>query len=121
MLAHAAANPPPLPDTSLVAVVVAKKRGAVKTNFEDNNFVSATKFTGSQKGYVFTKGKLGLGYYKDDEAPVVATKDYFLFMAGVKVPRTVTHVRIRRVVECNSTNIRVCYLWCEIPLGSIPC
>ena len=43
------------------------KAGAVKTsNYEDNNnFVSATKFTGSKKGYVFTKGKLGLGYYKD--------------------------------------------------------
>jgi ribosome biogenesis protein UTP30 len=43
------------------------KAGAVKTsNNEDNtNFVSATKFTGSKKGYVFTKGKLGLGYYKD--------------------------------------------------------
>jgi ribosome biogenesis protein UTP30 len=43
------------------------KGDAVKTsNNEDNNiFVSATKFIGSKKGYVFTKGKLGLGYYKD--------------------------------------------------------
>lgn len=42
------------------------KAGAVKVNNEDsNNFVSATKFTGSKKGYVYTKGKLGLGYYKD--------------------------------------------------------
>jgi ribosome biogenesis protein UTP30 len=43
------------------------KGDAVKTsnNEDSNNFVSATKFTGSKKGYVFTKGKLGLGYYKD--------------------------------------------------------
>ena len=47
------------------------KAGGVKTTTnEDNNFVSATKFTGSKKGYVFTKGKLGLGYYKD-VVPVV--------------------------------------------------
>jgi hypothetical protein len=43
------------------------KAGLVKTsnNEDNNNFVSATKFIGSKKGYVFTKGKLGLGYYKD--------------------------------------------------------
>jgi len=32
---------------------------------EDANFIPSKKFTGSKKGYVFKKSKLGLGYHRD--------------------------------------------------------
>jgi hypothetical protein len=39
----------------------------------------------------------------------------------VKVPRTVTHVRIPCLAKCNCTNLRYCYLWCrENQPGMIP-
>jgi ribosome biogenesis protein UTP30 len=36
----------------------------------EGNFIASKKFVGSKNGYIFTKGKSGLGYYKDVK-PVV--------------------------------------------------
>ena len=36
-----------------------------KTDLLEENFIPSKKFVGAKKGFVFTKGKKGLGYYKD--------------------------------------------------------
>ncbi len=41
-----------------------------KTDSLEENFIASKKFVGAKKGFVFTKGKKGLGYYKDNK-PVV--------------------------------------------------
>jgi ribosome biogenesis protein UTP30 len=41
-----------------------------KTDSLEENFIPSKKFVGAKKGFVFTKGKQGLGYYKDIK-PVV--------------------------------------------------
>jgi ribosome biogenesis protein UTP30 len=41
-----------------------------KTDSLEENFIPSKKFVGAKKGFVFTKGKKGLGYYKDIK-PVV--------------------------------------------------
>ena len=41
-----------------------------KTDSPEGDFIPSKKFVGAKKGFVFTKGKKGLGYYKDVK-PVV--------------------------------------------------
>ena len=43
-------------------IVPPKKR---KKETTTSNFIPKQKFTGHKHGYVFKKGNLGLGYYKD--------------------------------------------------------
>jgi len=47
-----------------------KSTTKAKTDSLEGDFVASKKFVGSKKGFVFTKGKKGLGYYKDVK-PVV--------------------------------------------------
>lgn len=47
-----------------------KSTKKAKTDSLEGEFVASKKFVGSKKGFVFTKGKTGLGYYKDVQ-PVV--------------------------------------------------
>jgi ribosome biogenesis protein UTP30 len=47
-----------------------KSTTKTKTDSLEGDFVASKKFVGSKKGFVFTKGKQGLGYYKDIK-PVV--------------------------------------------------
>lgn len=50
-----------------------KEANTKKTSKMDSleeNFIPSKKFVGAKKGFVFTKGKKGLGYYKDNK-PVV--------------------------------------------------
>ena len=48
----------------------AKKSKKTKSDSVEGDFIACKKFKGSKNGFVFTKGKKGLGYYKDDK-PVV--------------------------------------------------
>ena len=63
-----------------------------KANLEDNkaeenlDFIAAKKFKGSKKGYIFAKGKNGLGYYLD-EKPVVDKAKLQAMMRSAKQSR----------------------------------
>lgn len=47
-----------------------KSTKKAKTDSLEGDFVAKKKFVGAKKGYIFTKGKNGLGYYKDNK-PVI--------------------------------------------------
>ena len=47
-----------------------KKTGFFGSIFGKKNFISAKKFNGEKKGYVFKTGNQGLGYYKNNGGPV---------------------------------------------------
>ena len=47
-----------------------KSAKKAKTDSLEGDFIAKKKFVGAKKGYVFTKGKNGLGYYKDNK-PVI--------------------------------------------------
>jgi len=51
---------------------VKKTPKSTKKASVEGDFVASKKFVGAKKGFVFTKGKKGLGYYKDKK-PVVDT------------------------------------------------
>eukprot|EP00984_Skeletonema_dohrnii_P014999 scaffold6421_cov99-Skeletonema_dohrnii-CCMP3373.AAC.2 len=47
-----------------------KSTKKAKTDSLEGDFVASKKFVGAKKGFVFTKGKKGLGYYKDKKSVV---------------------------------------------------
>lgn len=59
-------------DENAAVTKTPKSTKKAKTDSLEGDFVAKKKFVGAKKGYVFTKGKKGLGYYKDDK-PVIDT------------------------------------------------
>jgi ribosome biogenesis protein UTP30 len=70
------------------------KKNKIDDSVADNvDFVPATKYTESKKGYVFKKGSKGLGYYMDTK-PVVNKQAMDALRRSIKSPRGSSKPRI---------------------------
>ena len=61
-------RPAPVKQECATASVAVNSVGAERLGASGKNFIAADAFSGSTPGYVFKKGDLGLGYYKDPAA-----------------------------------------------------
>lgn len=57
-------------DESAAVKKTPKSAKKAKTDSIEGDFIAKKKFVGAKKGYIFTKGKNGLGYYKDNKPEI---------------------------------------------------